>query len=160
MINQETVIMTVVLAILTLVISRKYLLLPFIVAACFIPHDQRIIFLGLDFTPLRLLVVFGVLRMLLRGEQRRIRWNLFDRMLFAWAICGAVVYIIQWADFRSLAYWVILAVSAEYSVMDCCSPCVQGVRSMHISYVTICSIRVGNGSESVYNTGKGPYCGA
>lgn len=104
MINQATLIIAVLLVTLVFFIPRKYFLLLFIVAVCFIPFDQRIIIQGLDFTPLRFLIVFGVLRILVRGEQREIRWNLFDKLIFAWAICGAVVYVIQWADTRSLIY--------------------------------------------------------
>jgi hypothetical protein len=104
MINPQTVIITVVLVVLTLAVSRKHFLLPFITAVCFIPFDQRIIILGLDFTPMRLLVVFGVLRILVRGEQREIRWNVFDRIIVAWAFCGAVVYVIQTPNISELIY--------------------------------------------------------
>lgn len=104
MITPETLIITIVLVILSLVIPRKYLLVPFLVTACFIPSDQRIIIIDLDFTPLRMLVVAGVARLWLRCEVRSIKWNRFDRILLAWVICGAVIYIVQWADARTLIY--------------------------------------------------------
>ncbi len=104
MINQITVLITVLLAIQLFIVPRKYFLLPFILAACFVPADQRVIIFGLDFTPLRMLVLAGFLRTVLRSERLTFKWNRFDKLVLAWAICGAVIYVIQWADTRALIY--------------------------------------------------------
>ncbi len=104
MINEPTLFIVIFLAIMTIAVPQKYFLVPYIIAACFVPRDQRIIIMGLDFTTLRILIVIGVLRILLRGEHRIIRWNTFDKVLLAWATCGAIIYIIQWADTRALIY--------------------------------------------------------
>lgn len=104
MIAEETIIITILLLILTVVMPRKYFLVPFVVTACFIPADQRVIVMGLDFTPLRLLVLAGVLRVCVRGELRTIRFNKFDKILLLWVFCGAAVYVVQWLDIRALIY--------------------------------------------------------
>lgn len=104
MMAEETIVITILLLILILVMPRKYFLVPFVVTACFIPADQRIIIFGLDFTPLRILIVVGVLRLCLRGELRAIKLNRFDKILLAWAFCGAVIYVLQWLDMRALIY--------------------------------------------------------
>ena len=104
MINQTTVIITIFLGILTFLVPRKYFLLPFILCACFVPADQRVIIFDLDFTPLRILVVVGFLRTILQGERLVFKWNRFDKLVLAWAICGALIYLIQWADMRALIY--------------------------------------------------------
>lgn len=104
MINSSTLFVTVFLVILTLVVPRKFFLIPYIIAACFVPRDQRLVITTLDFNVLRILLVAGVLRILLRGEQRIIRWNVFDKVFLAWAICGAITYIIQWADIRAFIF--------------------------------------------------------
>lgn len=88
--------MAIFLALLTVLIPRKYFLAPFVLAACFVPTDQRIIVMGLDFTVLRMLVAVGVLRVLLFGEYRRLKLNRIDRLLLMWLLCGAVIYSIQW----------------------------------------------------------------
>ncbi len=75
---------------------RKYFLAPFVLAACFVPTDQRIIVMGLDFTVLRMIIAVGVLRVLLFGEYRRLKLNRIDRLLLMWLLCGAVIYSIQW----------------------------------------------------------------
>ena len=102
MINESTIFVVALLAALTLVISHKYFLLPYIIAACFVPADQRIIIMGLDFTVLRILIIAGVLRILIHREQVYIKWNNFDRLVLVWAICGSLIYILQWADIRSI----------------------------------------------------------
>ncbi len=104
MIYQTTILITVLLATLLLVLPKKYFLLPFILAACFVPADQRVIIFELDFTPLRLLVLVGFLRTILLGERLTFKWNRFDKLVLAWAICGAFIYIIQWADMSALIY--------------------------------------------------------
>ena len=104
MFNQTTILITVLLVILAFAVPKKYFLLPFILVACFVPADQRTIIMGLDFTPLRMLVLVGFLRTILRGERLTFKWNRFDKLVLAWAICGAVIYIIQWADMRALIY--------------------------------------------------------
>ncbi|HUU18181.1 MAG TPA: hypothetical protein VMW72_13615 [Sedimentisphaerales bacterium] len=104
MINQATVVITVFLGILTFVVPKKFFLLPFILAACFVPADQRVIIFDLDFTPLRILVLVGFFRTILQGERLTFKWNHFDKLVLVWAICGAVIYIIQWADMRALVY--------------------------------------------------------
>lgn len=95
-IYQSTILMAIFLALLTVLIPRKYFLAPFVLAACFVPTDQRIIVMGLDFTVLRMLVAVGVLRVLLFGEYRRLKLNRIDRLLLMWLLCGAVIYSIQW----------------------------------------------------------------
>ena len=83
------------LVLLTLVVPRKYVLAPFMLAACFVPTDQRFILAGLDFTVLRVLVLAGAARIFLRGETRPIVWNKFDKLLFAWVLCGALIYTVR-----------------------------------------------------------------
>ncbi len=104
MISQGTIIIAVFLGILTFIVPRKYFLLPFILCACFVPADQRVIIFDLDFTPLRMLVLVGFFRTILWGERLTFKWNRFDKLVFAWAICGAVIYIIQWANMKVLIY--------------------------------------------------------
>lgn len=104
MIKETTTIIAILLVLLTLFIPKKYMLLPYILGACFVPTDQRIIILGLDFTIVRILILTGVLRILVSGKVRVIKWNVFDKLVLAWALCGAMVYVIQWLDMRAVIY--------------------------------------------------------
>lgn len=104
MINQSTILITLALSAVLIVVPQKYFILSFIFGACFVPADQRIIIVDLDFTVLRILMVVGMLRLWLRGEIRRINWNRFDQLLLLWVAVGAVIYVIQWLDMRALIY--------------------------------------------------------
>jgi hypothetical protein len=100
--NEPTIIITLALSISLLLVPKRYLCGIFILAACFVPTDQRVILLGLDFTVLRILVAAGLLRILAGGEQRRILWCGFDKMVLAWLVCGAVIYSIQWMSMKAV----------------------------------------------------------
>ena len=73
-------------------------------------HDQLMftgriyIYFDLDFTPLRILVLVGFLRIILFSEKLSFKWNSFDKLVLAWAICGAVIYLIQWGTMKALIY--------------------------------------------------------
>lgn len=100
----ETIFVTSVLVILTMTVPRKWILLPFVMAACIVPPDQRIIIFDLDFTTLRFCIFFAVLRLSLFDDVRRIKWNAFDKLFLTWVIVGAVVYCVQWHNMRAVIY--------------------------------------------------------
>lgn len=100
----ETLVVTSILVILTVTVPRKWILLPFVMAACIVPSDQRIIIVDLDFTTIRFCILFAMLRLYIRNEVRRIRWNAFDKLVLAWAITGAIVYILQWKNMSAAIY--------------------------------------------------------
>jgi len=95
-ITGPTLLITVALAIMTFVIPRRYLLLPYIIGACFTPADQTVMLGELNFQVLRVLVVVGMLRLALRGEIIAIRWNRFDKLILAWFVVGSMIYVAQW----------------------------------------------------------------
>jgi len=101
-IYEPTIFIAIFLVILTFVVPRKYFLVPYVITVCFVPTDQRIIIMGLDFTILRILVVAGVLRIMLYGEQKSVRWNILDMTILLWVFCGAFIYVIQWMSTRAI----------------------------------------------------------
>jgi hypothetical protein len=102
MFKEVTILLMVVLAAFAVAVPRKYMLVAFVIAACFVPTDQRLVVVGFDFTVLRVLVLAGVFRIVLRGEHRQVAWNKFDVLVLVWALCGAVVFVLQWASFAAL----------------------------------------------------------
>jgi len=158
MITQTTIFITVLLAILLFIVPKRYFLLPFILAACFVPADQRIIIMDLDFTPLRILVVVGFLRIILRGEQLRFKWNRFDKLVLAWAICGAIVYILQWRDMRALIYkcGVLFDVIGLYWLFRISISCWDDIVSA-AKIFAICSIALAIFVGIEWVTGQNPF---
>ena len=64
----------VVLGAMCLSLRRRHSALPFILLSCLVPSAQRVVILTLDFTFLRLLVLAGCVRILMRGEYSGSAW--------------------------------------------------------------------------------------
>ena len=59
--------------ILILILPRKYAFVPLLVAALIIPLQQRLLVAGLDFTFVRILVLLGFARVVIRSEHSGIQ---------------------------------------------------------------------------------------
>src|SRR5262245_36568186 len=69
-----------------LVVPRRYACWPMIVIACFVGVAQRLVVGGLDFNFLRILVIAGALRILVRNESSGVRWGRLDTLLIWFAV--------------------------------------------------------------------------
>ena len=79
--NQTTlhplgIIAILLLGVATIVVPRRYALVPALVVACFVAPAQRVVLATLDFNFLRIMVFFGWARVLLRGELASFREKL------------------------------------------------------------------------------------
>jgi hypothetical protein len=93
--NQTTlhplgIVAILLLGVATLVVPRKYALVPALILACFVAPAQRIVLATLDFNFLRVMVFFGWARVLARGEIAGFRWKLPDTLIVAWGCCATV----------------------------------------------------------------------
>ncbi len=78
-----------------LLLPRRWAAVPLLVMACFIPSAQRIVVVGLDFDFLRIMVLFGFGRLLLRNEHLAFSWQMLDKALILWTISAVVFFVIQ-----------------------------------------------------------------
>jgi len=104
MITGPTIAVTILLAILTFLLPRRYILVPLVLTACFVPADQHLAIFGLHFYVNRILIVVGIVRIHTRNEARPITWNRLDKLILAWALVGAVIYILRRSDVQSVIY--------------------------------------------------------
>jgi hypothetical protein len=104
MLYPGTILVTIILVALLIALPKRYFLVPFVIGACFVPADQRVIIFDLDFTPLRILIVVGVARLYMNQEFRKIRLNQFDKMFLLWAIVAGLIYIIQWRNMGAVIF--------------------------------------------------------
>ena len=93
---------TLVLGVLMLILPRRTAVLPMIAMACFLAPVQRLVILGLDLNLLRILVLFGWMRLLVRGELHGFRWKVIDKVVLAWVVAGACIYTIQQGTSQAL----------------------------------------------------------
>ena len=92
----------VLMAGLLLALPRRLALLPIILTACYMTFGQQIVVGGLHFTMLRVLVLVACVRVMVRGEFRRLQWLRLDTMIVAWVLAGVVTYTILWASADAL----------------------------------------------------------
>lgn len=96
--------MLVVCGVATLTLPRRYAIWPMLVLAVFVAPAQRVVIASLDFSFLRLMVVFAWLRVLSRGEYAGFRWTLVDKLLVAWGTSTVVIYVLANPQFGMLVY--------------------------------------------------------
>lgn len=91
-----------VLGVIMLVVPRRWAVLPMMAIACFIPSAQRIVLFNLDFTLLRIMVAFGVLRLLVREEHDNFQWKPIDKAMLWYVFIATIVYTVQVGTFAAL----------------------------------------------------------
>lgn len=82
----------IVLGLVMLLVPRRYAIVPFLIMACFVASRQRIVVFTLDFNLLRVLVLFGWMRILLRAETIGFVWKSLDTVFLLWAISSTTAY--------------------------------------------------------------------
>ncbi len=92
------------LGVATLVVPRRYALAPMLIMACFISPAQRIVVASLDFNLLRVMVLFGWLRIVLFAETRRLSWKSIDTVVILWAVVATMVVTLREGTMGALIY--------------------------------------------------------
>jgi hypothetical protein len=80
-----------VMAIGIITLPRRLAIIPLLVTVCYMPLGQQLVFAGLHFTIIRLLILVGGIRALCRGEARGLVLNPLDKIVLCWAILGVVM---------------------------------------------------------------------
>lgn len=104
LITDLTLFLTAVLSVLTFALPRKYILVPYVIGACWVPTDQTVMVGELNFQVLRILILVGMLRLWMRGEIVTVRWNRFDKLFLAWVIVGSIIYVMQWRSMGAVLF--------------------------------------------------------
>ena len=82
-------IAVLVLGTVMFIAPRRYALLPLLAVACFIASAQVIVVATLDFNLLRIMVLIGWMRVVLRREYAEWRFKTLDGAVIAWVVVGA-----------------------------------------------------------------------
>lgn len=84
------------MGLMMLVLPRRWALLPVLVMVCYMTMGQRVMILGLNFTMIRILLLFGFTRILFRGEVPSGPFNRVDRIMVWWVVSSIVTYTLLW----------------------------------------------------------------
>jgi hypothetical protein len=95
---------TLLMGLLILFLKREYVIIPIIAVACFITNMQRIVIANLDFDMLRIIIIFGLIRVLLRSEFRLKSFNIIDKLIIIWVIVRIITHTILWGTTGALVY--------------------------------------------------------
>lgn len=93
-IDPVALILTLAMGVVMLFIRRDRAIVPVLLVACLVTNAQRIVVGGLDFSMLRIVVLFGWARVLSRGETAHYRFHLLDSVLPIWLALGTVAYVL------------------------------------------------------------------
>jgi len=86
------------MALLILVLPRKYALAPVFALMCYMTLGERLMIGGLNFTMIRILLVFGWIRLICRKEIRSFKFNGIDAALLCWVVSRAVLHNVLWQN--------------------------------------------------------------
>mgnify|MGYP000680375575 FL=1 len=75
-----------------LMLSREYVVIPLLVMITLIPSAQRIVVVSLDFSFVRIILLFTIFRIFNRKEYRNISFEKPDRYIRMWAIWSIIAY--------------------------------------------------------------------
>jgi hypothetical protein len=84
-VNPLGLAMVVIMSISMLFLPRRFAIWPMAIIACFVAPAQRFYIFSFNFTFLRILILFGWIRLCIRGEFR-FKWITLDRVFLAWAV--------------------------------------------------------------------------
>lgn len=80
-----------------LYLPHRHAMLAFLTLACFVSQAQRLALLGLDFNFLRIMVLFGWVRVMMRQEGKGFQWHALDWAMLAYAVVNSTVYSLHYA---------------------------------------------------------------
>jgi hypothetical protein len=89
---------TIIAGLLMQVLPRRWVFLPFLFAAIFIPLQQRIVIGGFDFFMVRILILFGFIRVFTRSEWRQFEFNAIDKIIIAYIFFKIITFTILHAS--------------------------------------------------------------
>src|SRR5689334_21510117 len=78
-INPLGLVFTLLMGALMCIVPRRYALVPVIALTCYMTMGMRVMVGGLNFTMIRILLLFGWARIIVRGEFRELRLNRMDK---------------------------------------------------------------------------------
>ena len=78
-------VLAIATATLIVLLPRHRAMMPILAAVCFLPIGQSLQVAGLNFYLFRLVLFASLVRIVIRGEARDVRWCRLDTLVFCWA---------------------------------------------------------------------------
>lgn len=78
--------------------------MPVVLAACYITQGQQYEIMGSHFTAIRITILFGFLRVVIRKELKQIEFQLIDKVFILWVLSGTIIYLALWQTGDAFIY--------------------------------------------------------
>jgi hypothetical protein len=95
---------TLLMGILVIALPRRYAMAPVFALVCYMTMGMRVMVAGLNFTMLRILLLFAWSRLMVRGELKPLRMNAIDKVLILYVVSAIVTYTILWQKTDALKW--------------------------------------------------------
>ena len=90
-------------ALLILLLPRKYVIVPVLLAVFLVPMENVLVLAGVHVTPQRLVVLIGWIKKLTsKSEDAGSPWNSIDTAVLCWASFRALAFVLLWRDVPAL----------------------------------------------------------
>jgi hypothetical protein len=90
------------MGVLLLALPRRHAVAPVLVLVCYMTLGEHVIVGGLNFTMMRVILLFGWMRIIARGELRGFQWNTVDKLILAWTMIRTINYTLVWGGSSAL----------------------------------------------------------
>lgn len=95
-VNQIGFFFTLIMAILFIVMPRKYAVMPLLMTALYLTQGQVMVIATLHFTMLRIMILVGFVRIAMRKEYGHVKLNKIDMFLILYVISSVIIKTILW----------------------------------------------------------------
>jgi hypothetical protein len=93
-INSITTYFIIISSLLMILLPRRLAIFPILMAACYITLGQILVIAGLHFPVFRILIFFGFLRLIIRGEIYALKLNHIDKAIIWWSIITIITGVL------------------------------------------------------------------
>lgn len=88
---------TVIIAVLILFLPRQSVIIPILISVCYLNLEQKFIIAGFNIHLLRMLILFGWIRLILRKEVPIPKLNYIDVTILCWVLISIITNTILWS---------------------------------------------------------------
>lgn len=93
-ITTSSLVVTVCLGLLLLTLPRRYALFPMFIGCCYLTLGQSLVIGGAHFHLIRILIAFGLARLLVKREIFNVTFNAIDKVFIAWVLIRTFAYVL------------------------------------------------------------------
>jgi hypothetical protein len=88
-ISAGSLVLILFMGFLLLILPRRYAIIPLLVSGCYMTLGQALVIGGLHFYLIRILILFGMIRIFVKKEIFSVKLNSIDKALISWLMVSS-----------------------------------------------------------------------